>query len=131
MKTFGFALTALLLNTPALALATNEFDRCTDAKTVALNSWILTVNDADTAARADVLGTLRLLATGGFSIANVFAFKEADLAIVVSFDPTYWSDAVKSKAVKNETLEALSGLKGNLLRCNLLAFPTPAIGVRE
>jgi len=65
-------------------------DPCTNPDKHILNSWFLATNDGDQSDREDLLASLRLLATGGFSVKHVFAFPEVDtVTFIVNFDPSY------------------------------------------
>ncbi|MGE0528563.1 MAG: hypothetical protein AB7G93_18935 [Bdellovibrionales bacterium] len=103
-------------------------DPCT-GESVVENNWFVNVNASDQATREGLLETLDLLATGGFSIHNVFAYPGVSptKTFLVSYDPSYWVDGPKkANEVKEGVLNRLAEIPGNTIECNTINRPTPA-----
>ena len=126
------AATLLILASQAHAAPVTS-DPCV-SPSVAPNNWLISVNENDAATREGLLKTIDLLATGGFTLQNVFAYESTITpakTFVVTFDPTYWGDAGRATQVKNQMLAAISAIPGNGIECNAYVYPAPAIGVRN
>ena len=101
-------------------------DECTDPERHALNSWLVDVYLDDVADKEEIMATLKLMATGGFSTRDIFSYSgDPVVTIVLSLDPSYWLE--DGETIKNETLSAIKAIPGNVVICNGLIFPTPAL----
>lgn len=126
-----FALFAALALSPE-AFAAGSADPCIGQDAVP-NNWFVSMNEDGVSTRDGLLQTLTLLGTGGFTPSFIFAYDDSITqakTIVVSFDPSYWSDN-RGEQIKEATLSALAAIPGNAIRCNYYAYPAPAMGVRN
>ena len=107
-------------------------DPCEGLEEVLMNSWLLTINEADASSKDDILRSLNLVGTGGFKVKNIFNFSSDDASVVMSiyFEPDYYQDASRAKQVKDGVLAELLDISGVQVFCDSIMRPTPAIGVR-
>jgi hypothetical protein len=132
MRTMIFAaIITLSLALPTYASA-QTVDPCTDPSVAAPNSWFLRMNDGNVATKENMLASMVVLAETGFTVSSVLAYDfSTDITFVVEFNPELFFEEETASRVKEETLTRWIHIPGNNIDCNWLAFPAPAIGVRN
>lgn len=106
-----------------------EVDPCVKLRSEQRNNWILTLNQKDSSSREQLLSTLRLLATQGFTPEFIVAPpQDAHIALVFTFNPDLFRSPEIAEQTKNETLRALIEI-GNSVECNDLT--RQGMGIRN
>ncbi len=121
---------ALSLGLSSAAFAGSYEDQCVGPNVVE-NEWLVSVNHEDQASKQDIVQTLGLFTEAGFSGSLLFVIpEEGYINYHLKFDPDYFENWDDAEAHKNAVLGMIAGTAGNIIECNGIVGPLPAIGIR-
>jgi hypothetical protein len=125
--TIFYFLGFVFLSNLAFAQSTNEslnppVDPCQSELAVP-NNWLVAVNVGDHASKEELIESLALMSTGGFSLDAIFNYGLPEKTFVLKFNPDYYPSKEHADAVKNKVLDGLAAIPSNNIECNWIVFP--------
>ena len=81
------------------------------------NTWVVTLGDYDLTNKSDIIESLEIIGTHGFSVKEIVRLEDRSLSLLLKFRPSAYLTEKKADEVKVRALENLLSIEGNQIKC--------------